>query len=317
MASNRVFEPTRVTPYTQPLMVLLDVLLPIFVLIAIGYALGRKGHLTPEPLSKLTFWVLTPTLLFVTLSKNALQLEIFAQLAAFVTLFSLAFWLIALGLGRLLQLKADTTAALALGLVFANNGNYGLPFLLFALGQSGFNLGVLYIAISSFLMATLGVVIATWGKGWSMRPFLNVFKTPLFYGVCLALLLKAANVALPLFILRPLDLLSQATIPMMLILLGVQLVGVEVGQRWRLIGTATALRLVGGPLIALLLVAWLGMDGLARSVAVLDSGMPTAVNALVLASYYRRDPPLVASVVLASTLFSALSLTLLLLWIQG
>ena len=317
MASNPVFEPTRVAFYTDPPMVLLEVLLPIFVLIAIGYGLGRKGHLTPEPLSKLTFWVLTPTLLFTTLSKNELQLSTLSQLAVFITLFSLALWLIALALGRLLQLKADTTAALALALVFSNNGNYGLPFLLFALGEAGFNLGVVYIAISSFLMATLGVVIATWGKGWSAKPFLNVFRTPLFYGVGLALLLKLGGAALPLFALRPLELLSQATIPMMLILLGVQLVGVRVGERWRLIGAASVLRLAGGPLLALCLAVALGVEGLLKTVVLLDSGMPTAVNALVLASYYGRDPRLVASVVLVSTLLSALSLTLLLLWVQG
>jgi len=294
----------------------LDVLFPVLVLVAIGYALGRGGHLRAEGLSKLTFWVLSPALLFTALLDNHVQPDVFLDFGGFILLISLAFWGIALLLGKLLQLTPDTTAALALSLVFVNAGNYGLPFLLFALGEDGFALGVVYISLSAFLMSTLGVVIATWGRSLRWGPLLNVFRTPLFYGVALALMVKSTGAEVPTFLLRPLDLLAQATVPTLLILLGVQLVGVRVGKRLPLIGTATALRLVAAPALAFGLTLLFGFQGLMRDVAVLDSSMPTAVNALVLASYYDRDPRLVSSVVLTTTVLSALSLTLLLAWLR-
>jgi len=104
-------------------------------------------------------------------------------------------------------------------------------------------------------------------------------------------------------------------VPVMILLLGVQLVGVRLGKRLALIGTATGVRLALAPLIAWGLAGAFGFEGLLADVAVLDSSMPTAVNALVLASYYDRDPRLVSSVVLTTTVLSALSLTLLLAWV--
>ncbi len=294
----------------------LDVLFPVLVLVAIGYALGRGGHLRAAGLSRLTFWVLSPALLFTALLDNDVRPAVFLDFGGFILLLSLAFWGIALLLGRLLKLGPNTTAALALALVFVNAGNYGLPFLLFAFGEEGFAIGVVYISLSAFLMSTLGVVIATWGQSMSWQPFLNVFKTPLFYGVALALGVKATGVGIPTFLMRPLDLLAQATVPTLLILLGVQLVGVRVGKRLPLIGAATALRLAAAPALAFGLTVLFGFEGLMRDVAVLDSSMPTAVNALVLASYYDRDPRLVSSIVLTTTVLSALSLTLLLAWLR-
>lgn len=298
-------------------MVFWEVIFPILALVAVGYGLGRRGHLEGEGLSKLTFWVLSPVLLFTALIHNEVEPALFVRLGGFVLVFSLVFWLLALALARLLRLSPDTGAALALALVFVNAGNYGLPFMLFAFGEEGFALGVVYISVSAFLMSTLGVVIATWGRTWSWEPFRNVLKTPMFYGVALALAFKGGGWQVPGFLMRPADLLAEATVPMLLILLGVQLVGVQLGRRWRLIGLATVLRLGLGPLVGWLLSGAFDLEGLLRGVAVLDSGMPTAVNALVLASYYGRDPRLVSSVVLTTTVASALSLTLLLLLLRG
>jgi len=148
-------------------MLFFDVLFPVLVLVIIGYALSRKGHLRAEGLSKLTFWVLSPALLFTALIHNEVSPAVFADFSGFILAISLGLWGIALVLGRLMRLSSDTTAALALALVFANVGNYGLPFMLFAYGEPGFALGVVYIVVSTFLLSTLGVVIATWGRSWA------------------------------------------------------------------------------------------------------------------------------------------------------
>jgi hypothetical protein len=298
-------------------MVFLNVLLPILVLVAVGYGMARGGRLSSGGLSKLTFWILSPALIFVALYENEVRPDVFLDLGVFIVLISLAFWGIALAVSRLGGLSAETGAALALALVFTNSGNYGLPFLLFAFGDEGFQLGVVYVSISSLLMSTLGIVISTWGDHWSWAPFGNILKTPLFYSVILAVALKLGGVGLPLPLMRPLELLAQAAIPMMLLLLGTQLVGVQLGKRLDLIGTATLLRLGLAPLAAWGLAGAMGFSGLLHDVAIVESSMPTAVNALVLASYYGRDSRLVSSVVLATTALSAPSLTALLLLLRG
>lgn len=294
-------------------MIFLNVLFPILVLVSVGYFLAKRGHLDGEMLSKISFWFLSPALIFSALLENEIASEVFYEFGGFVLIFSLIMWLIALLSGRIASLGSETTAALSLSIVFTNAGNYGLPLLLFAFGEEAFAYGVVYISISTFVMSTLGVIISTWGESFSFKPFINIFKTPIFYSVVLAVLIKSFAIELPLFVIRPIDLMADAAIPMLLVLLGAQLVGVQLGKRIRLISYASALRLGAAPLIAWGLASLFGFSGLIFKVAIIESSMPAAVNALVLATYYRRDPRLVSSVVLTTTTLSVVTLTVLLM----
>jgi hypothetical protein len=294
-------------------MIFLNVLFPILVLVSLGYFLTQRGHIKPDMLSKLTFWLLSPSLIFTSLLNDKIEVAIFLEFGKFVLLFTLIFWGIARIASKIGKLTSDSTAAFALAVVFTNGGNYGLPLLLFAYGQDGFSLGVVYLTTSTLLMSTLGVPIATSGEEWSWKPIISIARTPLFHAVISALLVKAAGFEIPLFALRPLQLLADAAIPMMLILLGTQLVGVQLGQQLKLLGAATALRLGLAPLVAWGLSLLLGFSGLMHKVAVIEVSMPSAVNALVLASYYKRDPKFVSPVVLVTTVLSVISLTILLI----
>lgn len=298
-------------------MVFLDVLFPVFAIVAIGYALGRGGHLPAESLAKLTFWILTPALIFHELSASEIELDVFVDYGIYIGLLTALFVGLAAVVGRARGLSTDTTSALALSLALPNTANYGLPLLLFAFGQSGFELGIVYVAISTLAMSTIGVAIATWGGRIRWQLLLNIFKTPLVYAVALALLARFAHIELPEFLARPIGLLSDATIPMMLLLLGTQLVGVRLGQRLPLIGTATLIRLGLAPLAGWALTMLLGFSGTLQSTAIIEASMPTAVNAVVLASVYDRDPRLASSVVLATTLASVVTLGLLLTILGG
>jgi len=296
-------------------MVFLNVLVPILVVAIIGCVLRRTGHLNADELAKLNFWVLSPALIFTGLIENEVDLRVFLDYGVFILILSLVFVIVALLIGRQSGLDLDGRSALALALILPNTGNYGLPLLLFAFGDPGFALGVVYLSVSTLAMSTLGIVIATWGSARVRDPFVNVLKTPLFYAVMLAIGVRLSGVELPLFVMRPLQLLSDAAIPAMLLLLGTQLVGVEVGSRRTPIGLATAARLGLAPLLAWGLTAMLGFSGLPQSVAILQASMPTAVNAVVIATVYDRDPRLVSSVALATTVLSVATLGALLLWL--
>ena len=298
-------------------MVFVDVLFPIFSLVAIGYGLARSGHLPAQSLAKLTFWILTPALIFNELSQSEIELSVFVDYGIYIGLLSMLFMGVALLIGRIQKLSVDTTSALALSLVLSNTANYGLPLLLFAFGQSGFELGIVYVSLSTLVMSTLGVAIATWDGTLHWRPLLNILKTPLVYAVALAVLVRFTQVELPAFLMRPIGLLSDATIPLMLLLLGTQLVGVKLGQRLPLIGATTVLRLGLAPLAGWALTTLLGFSGLLQATAIIEASMPTAVNAVVLATVYDRDPRLASSVVLATTLASVGTLGLLLLILTG
>ena len=296
-------------------MVFLNVLFPILVLVVIGYVMARTGHLRSDELAKLNFWILSPALIFTGLVENEIELRVFLDYGIFILVLSIVFMIVGFGLSRLRGLSVDSTSALTLALLLPNTGNYGLPLLLFAFGDPGFALGVVYLSVSTLVMSTLGIAVATWGGEWSWKPFVNIGKTPLFYAVLLAVVVRMASVEMPLFVVRPLQLLSDAAIPAMLLLLGTQLVGVGLGRRRVLIGQATALRLGLAPFAAWGLATLMGFEGLTHAAATIEASMPTAVNAVVIATVYNRDPRLVSSVVLATTAFSVLTLGVLLMLI--
>jgi len=75
---------------------------------------------------------------------------------------------------------------------------------------------------------------------------------------------------------------------------------------------ASTVRLIGGPVLALLIVPYFGLEGLERSTGILQAAMPAAVLASIIALEYKLLPEFVTTTVLFSTLYSILTLTVIL-----
>jgi hypothetical protein len=105
--------------------------------------------------------------------------------------------------------------------------------------------------------------------------------------------------------------LGDASIPLMLVILGLQIAEARVWPRDRvaLISIAVFLQIIISPLIALMIAHWMGLSGVTRQAAVLQAAMPAAVVATVLAVQYELDRPLVSGAVVLTTLLSPLTLT--------
>lgn len=291
-----------------------NVLWPIFAIFGIGYALGKWG-LPPQPVARLSFWALMPAMIFISLYESAISPGVFGLIFLFVLLFSLAMWGIAYLFGRLLWLEPHSQAGVALTLIFTNCGNYGLPFLLFSLGQEAFDLGIVYLISQTILLSTLGILIASSAERFSFKSFAEVLKTPLLYAVAAGLALRESGLSLPEYLFRPLSMLSQAAIPVLMILLGLQLSQVRLGSRLKLrgVGWATALRLLGAPLLSWVILTLLDINGLLATVLLIESSTPAAVNSLLLAMEYERDSELVSSIVLLTTVLSSATLPVILM----
>jgi len=151
---------------------------------------------------------------------------------------------------------------------------------------------------------------------------MGVATVPALYGLLLAGALRLANVdvtdssTLIFPLLRAIKLLSGAALPVMIVVLGLQLAEAQRPENLRLVTAASALRLITGPIIGIGMAAALGLSGVARQAAVLESAMPTAVITTILAIEYGLDPVFVTSVVVVSTLLSPLTLTPLIAYLQ-
>jgi hypothetical protein len=121
---------------------------------------------------------------------------------------------------------------------------------------------------------------------------------------------------LPLPLFRAVKLLSQAALPVMLIVLGLQLSEVHQLQNVRLVTAAAIFQLLSGVGIGLLMASLIGLSGPARQAAIAEAAMPTAVITTIIAVEYDIDPAFVTGVVLITTLLSPLTLTPLLAYLQ-
>jgi predicted permease len=159
---------------------------------------------------------------------------------------------------------------------------------------------------------TLGVLLASLGHMNFKEAALGLFKVPTIYAVLLAVIINAWNIQIPTPVTRAIELAAGGSIPLMLILLGVQLTHVEFSNHLRALQLSVLLRLLIAPLAALLFAALFGLHGFARQGSVTQASMPSMVSATVLATEYDLDSKLITAVVFISTLLSPLTLTPLL-----
>jgi predicted permease len=120
--------------------------------------------------------------------------------------------------------------------------------------------------------------------------------------------------------MRGIDLLAAATLPVILLTLGIQLGSSGRVRLTRTVVTASVLRVAVLPVIALPIGYAVGLRGLPLQALVLSSAMPTAVNAYLLANEYDGDVDVVAHTVTVTTVLSFLTagiVTALLPWIAA
>jgi hypothetical protein len=136
------------------------------------------------------------------------------------------------------------------------------------------------------------------------------------YAAAIGLLLNLTGWQMPGPLVKSIHLLGQASVPVMLSVLGAKLaITMRTGVRavnLPALGVVTVTRLAIAPALACGLAALLGLDGLARDVTIVESAMPAAVMTTILATEYDADSSFAALAVLVTTLASLLSLTLLL-----
>ncbi len=283
--------------------------LPVFLIAAVGYALGKRIPLDVSSISRICLYILTPVLTFNSLANSTVDLQtvgLFSTLALVGPIIS-AFLLSAFY--RQLGWEKDLARSMLLPTVFSNTGNFGLPICLFAFGQGGMELAVVYMVIQSFLIASLGVFIAASSNLQPKEAVRRALKMPALYGALLGVIVKLANINIPQVLARPIELLSQATIPMTLLVLGLQLVKIESGYKWQIPGIATVARLILIPAAIALVGRVLGLRGLAWKILVLQSAMPSPVNATILAGEFNANPDLISQTTLLSTIASLATLS--------
>jgi hypothetical protein len=290
-------------------------ILPIILLSAAGFALAKLLHVDSRSLGRVVFYVFSPILIFNLLLENQLDLKEAGGVILFTISIVTTMGLITFLLGSLLKLERHALVAVLITTMFANTGNYGLPLVSFAFGEDALSYAGIYFVTTTFLFFSVGVFIASLGHMSIKEAALGLFKIPTLYAVLLAVIINFFDINVPAPILRTADLAAGGTIPLMLILLGVELSRVVVAGNLRALQLSVGLRLLVAPLIALVLAALFGITGIARPAVITQASMPSIVSSAVLAAEYQLDSKLVTATIFISTLLSPLTLTPLLVFL--
>jgi len=284
-------------------------ILPIFLIAGVGWALARWLQADAKTISRVTLYALSPCLVFNLLVTSRLSADEFGRIILFTLGTILGMGTITWLVAQVMRLDRAMVSVLMIVVMFANGGNYGLPLTLFAFGQDALARATIYFVISVILTYTLGVLVAS--SGWSgfRQALVGVLKIPTLYAVAGAVVVLVTRVQLPSVVSRPIELLGNAAIPLMLLVLGMQLERAARPERPHLVGLAVGLRLIVSTLLGLTLAQVMGLDGVARQAGILQSAMPVAVVTTILAVEFQIEPAFVTSVVFLSTILSPLTLT--------
>ena len=291
-------------------------ILPVILIISLGFALNRVQEIRVDSLNTLTLYILTPSLIFHSIALTELETAALLKITVGVIAFLSVVLAVSLGFGWSTGKREAHLSAFLLIVVFGNTGGLGIPLADFAFGALGRQTAVLFAAIHGAVVFTLGLFIASRSGGGSTEGSVRrVLRYPLVYAVFVSVTAHAMNLVPPAdsVLMQTIGLLGDSAIPVMLIILGVQLSKTAYKEAVSMTTTPVLFRFAVSPLIGLGVALALGFQNptVAR-VFVLLTAMPVAVGPIIFVVEFASDarvngvslPELVSASVFITTLLS-------------
>jgi hypothetical protein len=299
-------------------------LLPVVLLIVIGVLAGRAGWIREEAikdLSNLVFMVLTPALLFRTMSTVHVEQLNFKPVALYFVAALLLY-----GAMLVWQGWSRRAAVLALAVTFSNTVMIGIPLIGLAYGQAGLVTLFTLISVHSLVLLTLSTVVLELvaareeraaGQGGQRHMALTVLAAvksgiihPVPLPIILGLLFAQTGLVLPEVVDKPLHLLGSAFGPVALVLVGVTLTQVQVGPYLKAALGISLLKNGVLPLLVALLGLGRGMQGLPLTVMIVTASLPMGANVFLFAQRYEVAQDLVTASLAVSTVIGLATVSL-------
>jgi len=285
---------------------ILNIVLPTFLVIFIGYVIGRLNRVNISPVADIALYVGAPALAFISLSSQRIvMLDAVRVWGASLTIM-FGCGIIAWVVFKLLKRKHS---GLYVSISIMNTMNIPFPVVYLAYGTEGLIAATLFYIPNSLLIYSLGIYIMAGGH-WKEN-IKEVFKLPVIYVAVIGLALNFLDIQVPELIVESLDLIAMMALPLVLLVLGYNLskAGMTSVPTTLL---ASFLRVGVGLGLGLLVTDIFNITGTFRSVVILDSAMPAAALSSILATRYDNEAELVASVVFITTLASLIVIPFLL-----
>ncbi|WP_276357338.1 AEC family transporter [Cohnella caldifontis] len=281
-------------------------ILPLALIIGVGMLLGRIFPLDLKTLSKLTFHLFTPVVIFKLIYESHLSPAVAGQVLLFLVLF-LACLLLAVEAASRIRKQGDgRKQAMRNSVLLYNSGNYAIPLNQLYFGNDPFSMSIQVIVMiaQNILGNTYGVMNAASGRGTLRDSLRSVLTLPSLYVIPAAFLMKGFRVPVPQALSIPIGYVADAYVAIALVTLGIQLGSMKWKFDFSDVLLSNVLRLCAGPVIGYLLVLAMGYHGTMAQALVLSCAVPTSVSSVLLAVEYDNQPQFASQAVFSSTVFS-------------
>lgn len=305
------------------MLAIISVILPAAIIVVAGFIAGKRvlDAAGVKALSDLVYFLFLPCLLFRSMATASFGGSDASLMVAYYSASLL--WFFAVALFLKLRKAESTPAAIvvALGSVFSNTVQLGIPIIKLAFGDDGLKMLLSIIAMHTLVLLTVATVwleLSQAHAGEDAPPLRQtigpVIKSAVLHPVILpivgGLLWSIAALPLPAWIDQPLGFLASAAGPIMLVLMGAQLSTMRLAEHLRSAFTLTVLKNFAHPAIVAL-VSWaIGLPPLAMAVAVTCASLPIGNNVFMFAQRYRTQENTITAATAVSSLAAVASLTL-------
>ena len=311
---------------THFMAIVYEKIISIFIIILVGFVASRLGWLPAacgKYISKMLLNICMPCFIVYSMSQQTLDRGMGINIVIFCVLVLILFSCgLPLGLliGKMAGLPKRDWGLYGFSMAYTNNGFLGYPVAYAAFGAEGLFfmiLGGLMINLHNF---SLGIMTINYGGDVKisakerLKRFLNMPVIASIVGFSIFL----AEVQIPEAPLSIISMLGNVTIPLSMIFLGIQLADGNfremAGKKSNFIIVLFRLAII--PAITFLICSLIGFDTIVTVILTLTAGMPVAITAPILAQEYGRNVKLGSQCVFLTTLFSLVSLPIL-LWFLG
>jgi len=298
-------------------------IIPIFIIIGLGYIISRKFDLNISTLSKLNFYLFVPAFIFYNLYTTDLSWDML-KILFFCVLYLIVNDLITRIISKIRKYDIGMIGAFKNSIMFNNTGNIGVSLVTLIFGNAPYIIEgktpylnealasqIMILVFMNVTMNTIGFYNAGRAKMNIKASMHKIFSMPSIYAIPLALLLKYLNIDIkPTPIWPTLEYVKSGLVPIALISLGVQLSKTKFDFKDINVNTAVFTRIIIGPMIALLLIHILGFNGIVAQVLLISYSVPTAVNTALIAVECGNNQDFASQEVMISTILSGVTLTL-------
>ena len=195
--------------------------------------------------------------------------------------------------------------------VFSNCGFMGFPILLGLYGKTGVFYGSIFNITFNLFMFTYGIILFTNKK--EEKSLKKILINPVIICTGIGLLIFRFSIKLPMPIDKTINMVGSMTTPLAMLIIGSMLA--EINIREALIGykvyLVSFIRLIGAPLLTLVILKTLGVDGLILKVLVVIQSMPAAATVAVFTEKYGGNENLTSRYILITTVFSIITIPLI------